>query len=64
MNKSLSLTTFFFLYIRRNDFPLNLWLCFVYLKQKKRGYSLNKDMTKTFIFLFYYYLSTQKTFSF
>jgi len=29
-----------------------------------RGYSLNKDMTKALIFLFYCYPSIQKTFSF
>ena len=44
--------------------PLNVWTLFVLRKRMNRSYSLNKNMAKTVIYLFYYHSLTLKTISF
>ena len=44
--------------------PLNVWTLFVLRKRINRSYSLNKNMAKTVIYLFYYHSLTLKTISF
>ena len=41
--------------------PLNVWTLFVLRKRMNRSYSLNKNMAKTVIYLFYYHSLTLKT---
>ena len=43
---------------------LNVWTLFVLRKRMNRSYSLNKNMAKTVIYLFYYHSLTLKTISF
>jgi len=45
-------------------FLLNVWTLFVLRKRINRSYSLNKNMAKTVIYLFYYHSLTLKTISF
>ena len=44
--------------------PLNVWTLFVLRKRMNRSYSLDKNMAKTVIYLFYYHSLTLKTISF
>ena len=44
--------------------PLNVWTLFVLRKRMNRSYSLNNNMAKTVIYLFYYHSLTLKTISF
>ena len=44
--------------------PLNVWTLFVLRRRMNRSYSLNKNMAKTVIYLFYYHSLTLKTISF
>ena len=44
--------------------PLNVWTLFVLRYWMNRSYSLNKNMAKTVIYLFYYHSLTLKTISF
>ena len=44
--------------------PLNVWTLLVLRKRMNRSYSLNKNMAKTVIYLFYYQSLTLKTISF
>ena len=44
--------------------PLNVWTLFALRKRMNRSYSLNKNMAKTVIYLFYYHSLTLKTISF
>ena len=44
--------------------PLNVWTLFVLRKRMNRSYSLNKNMAKTVIYLFYYHSLILKTISF
>lgn len=44
--------------------PLNVWTLFVLRKRMNRSYSLDKNMAKTVIYLFYYHSLILKTISF
>jgi len=44
--------------------PLNVWTLFVLRYWKNRSYSLNNNMAKTVIYLFYYHSLRLKTISF